>query len=344
MVPQDVGERGAGLGVCLGVGQLVVVAERLAVVARADSTGEVDAPAHDVAPQRVERDDVGVLASERGDIGHAAIQVARTHGVADRLPLLGHRQVVLHVARVAEAGLQVTAVGLAALVEKELRQLQVAAFAGRAIQLHQADLDLLVARHVANPAGPEHAVDQLRVADRHLQQGTLAGGLVMGHGRLVQVADVVELVVDLQVRPAREPLPLRIHPRGIDGAGGVEVAVLLLGPRDLGDEGVEIGVELGVGVAMQRIGGPLHHLEHVGVVEEDALVRPLHEPGGLGEVVDAAGLLALAEVVGNRYPAVGHDPGLPEAIVESHPREGNRRHWVVHIDIYDMVLTRPWNA
>ena len=330
MVPQDARDGGAGLGVGLRVGQIVVVAERLAEVAGADAAGQVHAPCHHVVPQGVERVDVGAVAGQCGDVGHAAVQVAGAHRVADRLALLGHRQVVLHVAGVVEVGLQVAAVGLAALVQEELRQFQVATLPGGAVQLGQADFDLLVARHVAQLAGPEHAVDQFRAANRHLQKGALAGGLVVGHGRLVQVSDVVQLVVHLQVRPAREAFPLGVHRRRVDGARGVQVAVLLLGARDLGDQPVEVGVELGIGMQVQRVGCPLHHLEDVGVVEEDALVRPLHEAGRLGEIVDAPGLLALAEVVRDGDLAVGGEARQPEAVVEGHLGEGDRRDGIVH--------------
>ena len=343
VVPQDVGERGAGLRVGLGVGQFVVLAERFAVVARSDATGQVHALRHDIGPDGVERVDVGPVAGERGDVGHAAVQVARAHGVADRFALLGHGQVVLGVAEVVVVGLQVAAVGLAALVEKELREIEEATLPGRAVELHQADFDLLVAGNVAHPAGPEDAVDQFRVADRHLQQGALAGGLVVGDGGLVQVTDVVQLMADQQVRPAREPLPFGFHPGGVDGAGGVEVAVLLLGAGDLGDEVVEVGIELGVAAEAQRAGGSLDHFEHIGVVEEDALVGARHEARRLGEVVDAAGLLALAEVVGNGDLTVGREPRQPEAVVERHRRERNRRDGIVHVSMYYIVLAQLTN-
>ena len=97
MVPEGVGDRGAGLVVGRDVGQVVVVAEGLALAPGADAAGEVELARDDVVPQAVERAHVVRVAGERGDVGHRRVQVAGAHRVADRLVLLGHRQVVLLV-------------------------------------------------------------------------------------------------------------------------------------------------------------------------------------------------------------------------------------------------------
>ena len=48
----------------------------------------------------------------------------------------------------------------------------------------------------------------------HIQQRAFAGRLIVGDGSFVQVADVVQFVVDAEVGPAREALLLCIEQIG----------------------------------------------------------------------------------------------------------------------------------
>ena len=132
----------------------------------------------------------------------AGVHVGGADRVADGLRLLGHRLVVLGVLAV-----ELVPVGPAALVEEELRLLEVLPVARRAVELDEADLDLLVARHRAAPLQIEHRADQVGVLDRHVQQRPLARGLEVRDGGLVEVAGVVELVALLLVDPARPSPP-----------------------------------------------------------------------------------------------------------------------------------------
>ena len=101
-----------------------------------------------------------------------------------------------------------------------------------------------------------------------------------------------------------------------DGARGVEVAVRLLRGGDLGDQIVEVGVQLRVGVDDQRVGGAFDDFEDVRVVEEAAFVVALQSAGRLGKVVDASGFLTLLEIGGDGDGAIGVQTTAPEVIVD----------------------------
>ena len=80
----------------------------------------------------------------------------------------------------------------------------------------------------------------------------LAGGLVVGDGRLDQVAGAIQFVAVLDVLPAL----LRLD----EGVIGVEVAVGLLGGGDLVDDGVGALFQVGVALVGQRVGDALDDL------------------------------------------------------------------------------------
>ena len=130
-------------------------------------------------------------------------------------------------------------------------------------------------------AGAEGLVEQVGGLERDVEQRPLAGGLVVRDGRLVEMAEVVELVaVHLLQFPALRAGP-GVRVGGIDGAGGVEVAVRLLRRGDLRDQAVDVGFELGIGLHAERVGGALDDLVEVGVVERIArrrLVRRRSSP------------------------------------------------------------------
>ena len=212
---------------------------------------------------------------------------------------------------------------------------EVARVAGHAVELDEPHLGDLVAGPDALLAGPEGAVEQVRGLEGHVEERPLAGRLVVGDGGLVEVAEVVELVAVLLLElPALLARPV-VRALGVDGARGVEVAVRLLGGRDLRDERVEVGLELRVGLHAQGVGRPLDHLVDVGVVEGIAggglVLERLAAEGGRGalEVVDALRLLALLEGERDGHRAVHLDPRQPEAVGEVHGGEGHGLHRVV---------------
>ena len=125
--------------------------------------------------------------------------------------------------------------------------------------------------------------------------------------------------------------------RRIDRAGRVKISVLLLGRRNSLDQGIDVSVELRIGVNAQRVRRPLDHFVDVGIVERIPrrlrVLEPLtaQRPGGADEVVDAAAQLALFEGKRNRLDAVGLDARRPEHVVEVDSSEGYRLDGIVAV-------------
>ena len=118
--------------------------------------------------------------------------------MANGLALLAHRQMILRVVGQAEVAMQLAPVGMAAFVEEEAGLIEEALLAGEAIQLDQAELDLLVARHLAQGVGAESCVDEFETAQGYVEQSAAAAGLVPGDSGLVEVAEIVEFVAGEQ--------------------------------------------------------------------------------------------------------------------------------------------------
>ena len=151
----------------------------------------------------------------------------------------------------------------------------------------------------------------------------------MRGGGFEKMADVVEFVTAGEPRPARRAGHARHFLRREQPARRVEIAVRLLRGGDLGNEIVEILVELRVGRDRERVSRALDDLIDIAVVERDALEPALHQSGGLGEVVNAPGLLAALEVVPNRDGAVGLHARRPERVLHMHGRKRHRLDRVV---------------
>ena len=220
-------------------------------------------------------------------------------------------------------------------VEQELGEVEETRVSGRAVELDQSHLGDLVARPDRFLARPEGPHEQLRAPERDVQERLLARRLIVGHGGLVEVAEVVQLVaVDLLQLPAPRAGP-GVGLLGVDRARGVKITVRLLRVGDLVDQAVEVGVELRVRMNAERVGGSLDDLVQVTVVERVA--RRLSVPerlaaqrgGGALEVADAAGLLALGEGERDRDGPVGFDAGRPECVAQMHGGEGHRLDGIV---------------
>lgn len=147
--------------------------------------------------------------------------------------------------------------GWAALVNKILREAQVARLACGAIQLNQRQLDLLVAAvamHLARPA-PKGGINVIGVAAHDLQQLTFVGGVMMRDGGLDQVSGAVQLLAISQVGPA---------PVCLDGeVMGIEVAIRRLRTGHFADQCIQPRVELRVITRRKRIARDFDPLRHV---------------------------------------------------------------------------------
>ncbi len=314
VIEEGVGNGGAGLEIGGLVREFVVLAEGFAMPAGADAAREVHLLRNDVVPDAVYGFQIVLVTRQRRDVRHAGIQVARANGVSDGLVLFDHRHMVLAVVAV-----DLALVAASAHVDEELRLLEVLGITRHAIELDQAYLDFLMSGNVyaLSLALTEHFAHEVGILDRHVEERAFARSTEMLDGSFVHVSDVVELMTAAQVRPA--PLLAGILVLGVvDRTRRVEVAVLLLRRRDLGNQIVEVLVQLGVGMDCQCVGRPLDHLHDVGVVEEDPLEAAFLQPARHLEVGDATGFLALLEIVANGYLAIRLEPRRPERVVYLH--------------------------
>ena len=104
----------------------------------------------------------------------------------------------------------------------------------------------------------------------HVEQLVLAGGLLVGDGRLDQMAGAVQFMAVLDVLPAI----LRLDERVI----GVEIAVRLLGGGDVVDDGVGPLLQVGVALVGQRVGDAFEDLVDIGIVVERPSCLPFSSP------------------------------------------------------------------
>ena len=262
----------------------------------------------DVFPDSVDGRDIVFVTGQRGHVGHARIHVRSANGVADRFVLFEDRLVVLVVLAAESPPVEL----LASNVEKELGQIEILLVARRSVEPCQAHFDDLVPGRFAELVGPEDRREIVGVLDRDIEERPLAGRLVMGNGRFVHVARVVEFVAMVEFLPTLVAKPL-FQVLRVVGSACVEIAVVLLGPGDRGDQIVDVLVQLGVGFHGQGIRGAFGDLVRIGVVErEPSTMFSLDQPGGELEVIHPAVLLALAEGVGDRDLAIRFDARGPE--------------------------------
>ena len=226
--------------------------------------------------------------------------------VEDRL--VGHEVLERHV----HVGVELRAAGLVLLVvelgvdaahaDEPRRQVEPTTLPGDLVQPCQGQFDLRMAVRAMDLAGrvAEVAVDAVGGAFGDVQGAGGAGGLVMRHGRLDEVAHRVQFVAPTQ---ALEPLV----GRQVDLELGVEVAVLVLQILEQPDGLVHLGLDVVDVEALvahpQRVAGGLQPFGHVGVLEGLAAERPGLAPGGDAQVAQGAAELAAVLTPGG---ALGH--------------------------------------
>ncbi len=132
----------------------------------------------------------------------------------------------------------------------------------------------------------ERLAHKVGVLDSHIEKRLLPCGEIVGHGSLIKVAAVVELMA-VDFFPAVSAPPSRKALALVGDTSG-EIAVRLLGSSNEIDHTVEIVVELGVILHGERIRGALDNLIRVGVVKRKiTLVLAFHQSAGNGKIVKA---------------------------------------------------------
>ena len=170
----------------------------------------------------------------------------------------------------------------------------------------------------------------LGIALGYVEEFVGACGLVVGAGGVDHVPQVVELMAQyflLHPTPVARPLMGLL---GVDGAGGIQIAVGFLGGGHHVEHAVDVVLQFLVGVGLQYIAGAFYRLVHIGVVEreshESAHVVGIAGMGGLDEILVASFTLALTEGKRDGHFAGGLD-ALPQkgVLIHLHGRERNLR-------------------
>ena len=324
---------GAGFAVHRVVGQVIVIGKGFAVFGRADGTGNVHPAGNGALPQPAAGFHQGFVPGFPCHGRHAGIQVHGPHSVAFGVLLFPDRLGCLKIAepqgsvRPGVAVALVVEIGglLSPLVDEVFGQRQMVGVAGDPVQLHQGQLQLLMAGIALLFAlfRAEHGGNMGHTPEHDVEQPVFSRGLIVSHRRFQHMAGAVHLVVVPQVGPAL------VQP--VDDIVGIQIAVGLLSLFNELDGFIHGFFQLRVRVPHQRIGCGFQPLGQIAVLKYKALEGAGFQPGGNAEIVDAvAGLRALHPVV-EGLPLIGENPGAgqlliaaPEGVGDGYLRKGDR--------------------
>src|SRR5208282_5609731 len=204
---------------------------------------------------------------------HRAQHVHRPDRMADDLGLFAHRKVRLIVfvgsgpilGRVVAARdrfLGEIMRGLApALVDEVAGKVEPALISGQPVELIERELDLLMAGVAALLAGPcaERRGDMVDVSLHDVEEAAAAGDAEVGDRAFQEVAGVVKLMIVAQVGPAL--------PRLAAVVPAVEIAVGRLRRREVLDDRVDFGLDVGIAPMRERVSSRLDPFADVRVPE-----------------------------------------------------------------------------
>ena len=249
----------------------------------------------------------------------ALVGIARGHGHGEARAALLQRApgAAVAVAVLAQVflGIDVLFV-VAAQIDEMAAQLEVFLHAGRVIELHQRQLDLLMAGRGEMRAVflDEHAINIVGIAAHDVQEAVAAGGLAPGDGGLDQMPRAVQLM-----RPAVAPAIARLHA----GEVAVHIAVLVLIDLDLIDRLLNHALQLGHGLLFDHVGDRFHPLGDVRIPEDVRLVLHALAPVAL-ERLKAPRLHKPIHHGAHRHVAVERLPLLPKSHIDVHVGKGHR--------------------
>ena len=179
-------------------------------------------------------------------------------------------------------------------------QICIGFLSGHAIQLHQGQFNLLMARtaSVLSLFRAKDLTDQICQAAGYGQDFLLACSLVIGHRRFDQVAGAVKLMAFHQILP----FALRMA----DSVIGVQITVRFLGPANEVDQIICRGFVLLCSAACQTECQRFQPFVGVRITEHNAPAFFLRFPGSHPEILHAVGLFHLRKPVVENFPLVGH--------------------------------------
>src|SRR5215211_756599 len=309
-VPHHAADGGTGLRIGSLVGQLEVLTERLALIARAETATNVHATCGHVHPQPPQGFHEFKLTRLGVHVRGAGVEIHGTYGVAHDLALVAKWLVVLAVGRVVLlVGTSEQAVP--AGVDEVPRRLQVPLLTRDPVQFDEGHLDLFVAVDglAFSLFRPEGITDMVGEARGHVQETLRSVSPEVGDCGLEEMACAVHLV-QVEVGPALGG--------SLEREVRVQVSVRPLGVLYLGYGVVDHPLQVGVRVGGERPGRRFEPLVHVRIVEIDPLILAADLARGATEVVQAAGLFEVPVLRRQRDLSIDTSPGLPEVVGEAH--------------------------
>ena len=177
-----------------------------------------------------------------------------------------------------------------------------------------------MARHHASLSriGTHLATYAVGITLGDVQKLIAACGLLMSHGALYHVSQVVQLMTQvLFLLPPFASCPL-VRMLRVHRARRIEIAVGFLCCRHDIEHAVYIVCQFRVGICLEQITSPLDGFIHISVIERITRhVDGVAGMGGMFEVFVTSRLLAFAESEWYRHLAAGFEPLTPELVGHS---------------------------
>ena len=205
------------------VRQFVVGTKGLALVTGAHTTRDVIFLGNDVVVDGIDSLQISLITRQGSHIGHSCIHIAGTNGVSPSLFLVNNGLVAL--------GIDVLDMCLATIVQQELSLVQVFLLARQHVETSQSHLSNLMTRNHTSLSvlGTHLADDTISITLGNVQELIRTRSLIVGTGSIHHVAQVIKLMAGMLLSsPALMGSPT-VRVLRIDGTGGIEIAISLLG-------------------------------------------------------------------------------------------------------------------
>ena len=279
--------------------------------------------ANDVFKNTVDDLHIGRILGKGSHIGYTGIHIAGTNRMTYRLFLLQYRSLALRI--------WVTDMSLATIIEQILSLIQILLLTGQGIETSQSHLCNLMSRNDGSLSWLRtyFLYHTIGIALGDIQELGATRSLIMSAGCIYHVTEVVKLVARLLVLdPTLISRPL-VWMLWIDGTGGIEIAIWLLGCPHHIEHAVDISLQLLVRVSLENIAGTFDGLINISIIEREAhelahipllgiqarVVRMLQGIGSHIEILVTVLALTLAESQWHGYLSGSLQTGTPESIL-----------------------------
>ena len=277
---------------------------------------------NDVVVDGIDSLQISLITRQGSHISHTGIHITGTNGVSPGFRLVNNGFVALRI--------DVLNRRLATIVQQELSLVQVFLLASQHIETSQSHLSNLMTRNHTSLSvlGTHLADDAIGITLGNVQELVRTCSLIMGTSGIHHVTQVIQLVAGMLLSgPTLMGCP-SVRMFRIDGTGGIEVTVRLLGSSHDVEHGVDILLQLGIRIGLQHVRGTLDGLIDIRVVEREAhelshiplggaqsfVAWMLQSIGSHLEVLVTMSLLAFLESQGNGHLTGCTDAVAPESV------------------------------